>query len=506
MDETQKRAHEEITSESKSIQEEEGNTESKEKDIYFIILVSSEEKIDFKKLKFVAGITPSNIYDKYIDKGNGNQLEEIVFKIKKKGKKNKKKEKGEKEYSLKFISGEHTYTISFDTHKKSFIYSPDFDLGHVYLDNIFARPIEQNIIPYYNKLDIFLEALDKNNESKMKEKLFEDSIDLYEDKKIFSLLIKLFLKMYDKNKELCKKLLEIFYENNDKENKDRDNDLKKELKDINDIYSNAKEIINKNGYKPIYFYGILFCYLHYYNKEKFPSLIIKFSEGNSDILYEILIKYNSHFMHPLCQKKEFYDSFIKYVLNRNNKQEEESDLEIFEKVMRYIKDIETYLYVINENKEKIFKKYKELKSEPINLDSSLKLNKFNIEIGITLDNKNEINNEIEELEEDKNKKSFKNECDIIIDLIEKLIDFSKKERILSIYMESNFWIYLIKEYDIADITNINNLYNLRTLYKKYNGLINDLSEQNVEDKKESYCCVIADRDNAAAADRYCLCG
>jgi len=485
MDETQKRAHEEITSESKSIQEEEGNSESKEKDIYFIILVSSEEKIDFKKLKFVAGITPSNIYDKYIDKGNGNQLEEIVFKIKKKGKKNKKKEKGEKEYSLKFISGEHTYTISFDTHKKSFIYSPDFDLGHVYLDNIFAEPKEQNIIPYYNKLDIFLEALDKNNESKMKEKLFEDSIDLYEDKKIFSLLIKLFLKMYDKNKELCKKLLEIFYENNDKENKDRDNDLKKELKDINDIYSNAKEIINKNGYKPIYFYGILFCYLHYYNKEKFPSLIIKFSEGNSDILYEILIKYNSHFMHPLCQKKEFYDSFIKYVLNRNNKQEEESDLEIFEKVMRYIKDIETYLYVINENKEKIFKKYKELKSEPINLDSSLKLNKFNIEIGITLDNKNEINNEIEELEEDKNKKSFKNECDIIIDLIEKLIDFSKKERILSIYMESNFWIYLIKEYDIADIANINNLYNLRTLYKKYNGLINDLSEQNVEDKKNN---------------------
>ena len=155
--------------------------EEKERDIYFIILNPSEEKLDFKTLNFSSIITPSIIFNKNVNKENEKQVEEIVFKFKlKKKKKDKgKKEKGGKECIIKFFSGNHTYTISFDTKKKSFIYSPDFTKGNKYLDNIFEVPIEQDNIPYYNKLDIFLEALEKNDESFEKEKLFEDSIDLY---------------------------------------------------------------------------------------------------------------------------------------------------------------------------------------------------------------------------------------------------------------------------------------------------------------------------------------
>ena len=45
---------------------------------------------------------------------------------------------------------------------------------------------------------------------------------------------------------------------NEMENKDRDKDLDKYLDKIYQIYSNSDNIINKNGYDSINFYGILF--------------------------------------------------------------------------------------------------------------------------------------------------------------------------------------------------------------------------------------------------------
>ena len=40
--------------------------------------------------------------------------------------------------------------------KKFFIYSPELARGNRYLDNYFDVPIEQNIVPLYTKLDIFI--------------------------------------------------------------------------------------------------------------------------------------------------------------------------------------------------------------------------------------------------------------------------------------------------------------------------------------------------------------
>ena len=66
-------------------------------------------------------------------------------------------------------------------------------------------------------------------------------------------MITLFLKIYEKNKDLCNKLIEIFYRDNEEENNDKENDLKKEVKSFKDIYSNSHEILEKNKYNPIYF-------------------------------------------------------------------------------------------------------------------------------------------------------------------------------------------------------------------------------------------------------------
>lgn len=77
-----------------------------------------------------------------------------------------------------------------------FVYQPDLKIGNKFLDNILKEPIKQNIVPLYNKLNIFIEALQNNKEIEKKEKkLYQDTIDLYKDKKQFSLLITLFLKI-----------------------------------------------------------------------------------------------------------------------------------------------------------------------------------------------------------------------------------------------------------------------------------------------------------------------
>ena len=73
-------------------------------------------------------------------------------------------------YEIKFFEGDHTYIITFSLKDESFVYLPKLKTGNKYLD-IVEEPIEQDIVPLYNKLDIFLKALEKNDENNKKEKL-----------------------------------------------------------------------------------------------------------------------------------------------------------------------------------------------------------------------------------------------------------------------------------------------------------------------------------------------
>ena len=84
------------------------------------------------------------------------------------------------------------------------------------------------------------------------------------------------------------------------------------------IHSNSNDIEQKNGYDPIKFYGILFCYLSHYDENEFPNIIKKFYEGNKDILFEILIIYYSHFKNPLNQDLNFYNDLVRYVKQKKN--------------------------------------------------------------------------------------------------------------------------------------------------------------------------------------------
>ena len=302
--------------------------------------------------------------------------------------------------------------------------------------------IDQTQITLCNKLDLFIESLEANNENNKIEKLYDDTIDLYKKKKKFSLLIFLFLKLYNQSKNCCFKLIKIFKEINDKENKDRDEELTIYLNTFNQIYLKADDIIEKNSYDSINFYGIILCYLCYYDMDNFSKIIKEFSERNADILYEILIIYYLHFKAPLNQDFEFYNNFIRYAIK------ERKELNIFERITKHIDDIETFIYAINENKADIVKKYyDELKKKPIILSSNLKLIK-------------------------KGNRYEKNEIERIINLIREIIEYSKNNDILIIYLKSEFWINLLKQYNKPDLENINSYYSLRLLYKEYYNLIN----------------------------------
>ena len=443
------------------------SSNEKEQEIYFIILIPSEEKLSIDPI-FTSEIAPRRIYQKRIEKGKGSFLEHNVFElIKKKSSKDEKsqnekeekkgkskKEKDKKKYIITYTEGEDAYDIIFSVKDNSFIFDAELKKGNKWLDNIIKDDIDQTIIPLYEKLDIFLEALKQKNESNKIQKLFDETISLYEHKKKFSLLISLFLKLYEENKDLCIKLLDIFQKINDKENTDKDKELEVYLEKIKGIYSEeADNIIKTNKYDPISFYGILFCYLCSYDKENFPKTIKEFSEGNADTLYEILIIYYSHFKIPLNQDKKFYNNFIDYAIKKKK------DVKIIERILNYIDDIETFLYTINENREDLLKNYDQFEKEPIKLSSNLKL----------------IKREAKDNE--------KKEIDTIINLIEEIIKFSKKNNKLILYLKTEFWINLLRQYNKYDMESINSCYRLRDLFKEYKNLIDILYTDTKDDNK-----------------------
>jgi hypothetical protein len=102
----------------------------KEKEIFFIILVPSEEKLNLK-FKFSSEIAPQLFYKKSIERGNSSFLEHNVFKLniiqseKKEKNKTEKKEKKKQvgnNYKIECIEGEDAYDILFSVKENTFVY------------------------------------------------------------------------------------------------------------------------------------------------------------------------------------------------------------------------------------------------------------------------------------------------------------------------------------------------------------------------------------------------
>jgi hypothetical protein len=172
-----------------------------------------------------------------------------------------------------------------------------------------------------------------------------------------------------------------------------------------DIASNADNLIKNNGYDPIQFYGIILCYLNYYDYKNFQKYFqIIYNSKNPEILYEILLIYNTNLFNPINQDLEFFVKFIEYTVSKK-------EFENFENLLNYILVVETFIIVIDKTKEKIIENYE-------NNFKTIKI-KYNLIL---------------------KKKEKGEEMNIIIPSIESIINFSIEKEKLLIYFTSNFYI------------------------------------------------------------------
>ena len=144
----------------------------------------------------------------------------------------------------------------------------------------FYKNIDITKINLDENLEYFENALSKNKEENKIDELYKDIINEYSKKNDFSIFFRLFLKVFQK-KELCHLLLRKFKEmsikikGNEKININKSpNLIKNENKQkFIEIKTKAEELIKKNDYNYIEFYGILLCYFNYYDKNNFNDIL-----------------------------------------------------------------------------------------------------------------------------------------------------------------------------------------------------------------------------------------
>ena len=454
--------------------------------VYFFIWYPRDSKVNDNDIQFVVSdekeIKPECIFTDLI-------FENKEYKYKKVFKVDKSAGKGKKgnDFNFEFEIKDERYIISFDIKSNTFVYDVILQFGKRRLSKI-LRKINQSVIEYPEKMSYFEKALEKNGEENKIDDLVKETIDLYSRKKGFSLLITLFLNVY-KNKDLCPSLLKIFREmNGNPKDNEKNMDRKDYLKDYTSIFkkiieSEAAQLITNNKYNPIEFYGIILSYLNYYDYDNFCKAVKEFK--NSEDLYEILLIYIDHFKNPINEDSDFFNAFMEYaILNK--------EFSIFQKGLNYIKDLDTFINVIEKNKENFYNRYfksndsKKNEKYILKLDEKLKIK--NTDNSLKIPKKEPQEQETIEIigedssakkfeEKANNKKYIKDENNPILKIIKKIesiINYSKMKKIFIIYFTNEFWKELLKINGEPDQDTIYICFKLRETFIKYYELVKDI--------------------------------
>ena len=369
-------------------------------------------------------------------------------------------------YLVEFETDDNKFKIYFDSRGKTFIYDISLEIGKKIIFDVIWKEIKIDL-EYNEIMDLFISALEANGEKNKLEKLYKETLNIYLEKKEkeFSFLIQFFVKIY-KYKDLCSILLNDFKQINEIEENRKYMDRKQYLKDyiskINEIKNESKKIIDINGYSSIEFYGIILCYLNFYDYNNFLSTINELLKENIEDLFEILVIYSSHFKNPIKQNLDFYNKFLDYII-------ENKSFKFIKRGFSFLEDIDTFIILTEKNKEKIYEKY-------IKLDNSKNFEKFVIKMDENLKLK-----KLEVIEEERKTNIFQ-----LINKIKSIIDFSKEKKIFLIYFTNNFWRYLLNFYKDPTQDNILICFELRKVFIQYYKLVIELftEEKNIEIKQE----------------------
>jgi len=329
-------------------------------------------------------------------------------------------------YLVEFKTDDNKFKIYFDSRGKTFIYDISLEIGKKIIFDVIWKEIKIDL-EYNEIMDLFISALEANGEKNKLEKLYKETLNIYLEKKEkeFSFLIQIFVKIY-KYKDLCSILLNDFKQINEIEENRKYMDRKQYLKDyiskINEIKNESKKIIDINGYSSIEFYGIILCYLNFYDYNKFLSTINELLKENIKDLFEILVIYGSHFKNPIKQNLDFYNKFLDYII-------ENKSFKFIKRGFSFFEDIDTFIILTEKNKEKIYEKY-------IKLDNSKNFEKYVVGVDENLKPKKS-----DVIEKERKTNIFQ-----LINKIKSIIDFSKEKKIFLIYFTNNFWRYLLNFY------------------------------------------------------------
>ena len=317
-------------------------TPSNDPDSYYLLITyTPREKEETDSLVFSGSDDPPEIISVEEEPVSNQQS----IKYRKVLKINRKSSK-EKSISIEFSIEEDYYTLTFEPKNKQFIYDLDLKVGRGKAAGKIKKPINQNDIGYYKKMEFFIRALQNKNISLL-DTLYDETIDLYAKKLGFDFLISLFSKIYHK-KDQCDKLLEIFAEKiNDVKNMDRPDFLKNYLETIESVLDDSDDLIEKNSYNTIYFKGLLLSYINYYDFEKFTDYIKGYSPDGIYDLYNILILFYPQFKNPVDVDIDFLKKFIAFTAHEKNYDN------LIKGGLTYCKNILTFLKVIDETKNEI---------------------------------------------------------------------------------------------------------------------------------------------------------
>ena len=416
--------------------------EGDSKDIYLLLLYQRKQKEKTDGVIFPkSNILLKNIYVNETKEENGMYSYNKVLKFK--NKIQDENHNNASNYSIEFDIGRDNYKAGFVVKDNSFVYDVELKKRRKILTNISEETIDQNIKDYMSKLNIFINALKKNNEEEKIDKLYKETIEMYSKKGGFDFLVELFILVY-KKKEFCPLLMEKFKTMNiqmkaNEKDMDGSKDLEQYIKDFNKIYSEADDLIKNNSYDPVQFYGIILCFLNKCDYDSFMNIFKKLFKENSEVLYEILLIYAPHLLNPIEQDLDFFVKFISYAASK--------EYSFFENGLNYIRNAKTFIIVIDKTKEQIVHKYHKKMFTPITLKAKLKR------------------------EESK-------EIDAILPAMESIINFSKENKVLLVYFHSIFWIHILKNYNELNDINISICFRLREIFVKYNDLVNDLFKNN----------------------------
>ena len=364
---------------------------NKKKEYFFLLFLKrsyteeANENVEFTNSEDKSNI-PKCILTKVI---NGYIIK--VFKF-------SKELKGDYKAHFEFFYDGKQYKLNLDKLRdKTFL----FDVDIVQSNN---KKLEQTKIDISEKMNYFDEALNVQKEYEKKNILYNDSINICDKKQNFQFLINIFVKIY--NTELCSKLLDVFNKNKSKlvENNNKEN-LTKYKFDFDSILESLEEIISKFSFNLIDFYGLILCYLNICNNEKFRELFDKLAkkEESKKILFEVMLTYKLFFKKQFDINEDILSEFIKYATKK--------DFTIFkEDALFYLKDINTFIEIIEKNKADIFKikKFEPIEVLKIKDDEVIKFG-------------------------------------IINPKIELLTAFSKNQKKLLIYLNENFWENIAKK-------------------------------------------------------------